>query len=162
MPEGGQPRSCGGCTACCKTHAVLAIEKPPNVWCRDCTIGKGCAVYQSRPLECREFACAWLRGSGGEAERPDKVRFVCTTEIVILRGQTINWCTMVEVSVGAFERAPAQRRMHALHQDGWIVECFRIGIERPFLILPRGVSSTDIPALEAQLKKAVPSPQATS
>ncbi len=69
-------RTCGGCTACCKTHMVLSIEKPPLTWCGSCVKGKGCGIYASRPEECAAFTCQWLMGFGADIERPDKVRIV--------------------------------------------------------------------------------------
>ncbi len=66
-------RTCGGCTACCKTHLVESIEKPPMTWCPLCKIGTGCSVYgsASQPQECKDFRCQWLMGYGEEKDRPD-------------------------------------------------------------------------------------------
>jgi hypothetical protein len=36
----------------------------------------GCACYESRPVECADFSCAWLAGFGGPKFRPDLVGFV--------------------------------------------------------------------------------------
>jgi hypothetical protein len=69
-------RVCGGCTACCKTHGIRELNKPPGTWCRHCRIGEKCSIYNSRPKSCREYACSWLQGIGTEETRPDKIGFV--------------------------------------------------------------------------------------
>ena len=33
----------------------------------------GCAAYETRPDDCRNYSCAWLNGWGEEDERPDKL-----------------------------------------------------------------------------------------
>ena len=65
-------RVCGGCTACCRTHAVSEIEKPAREWCQHCVIGQGCRIYRDRPNQCKEFSCLWRDGYGAEETRPDK------------------------------------------------------------------------------------------
>jgi len=70
-------RSCGDCTMCCKVLAVAAMNKPLLTWCPQCQIGKGCAIYATRPAECAEFACLWLLDETMPAElQPNKVKFV--------------------------------------------------------------------------------------
>lgn len=71
-----QQRSCGGCTACCKTHAVFEIEKPMGKWCPHCRVGKGCAIYLDRPKACKDFVCEWMKGFGKDEHRPDKTKIV--------------------------------------------------------------------------------------
>jgi len=69
-------RQCGSCTACCTTHAVYDLRKPGNVTCQHST-GTGCAIYETRPSECRDFDCGWLSGwIEGEQRRPDKLGLV--------------------------------------------------------------------------------------
>ncbi|KKS65766.1 MAG: hypothetical protein UV34_C0009G0037 [Parcubacteria group bacterium GW2011_GWB1_42_6] len=65
-------RVCGGCTACCKTHAVYEIEKPVGKWCPHCEPSRECRIYADRPKGCRGFRCEWLKGFGEEDDRPDK------------------------------------------------------------------------------------------
>jgi len=69
-------RKCGGCTACCKTHAVNSISKPAGVWCNHCEIAKGCLINTQKPQACRNFKCLWLNGFFSEQERPDKTGVV--------------------------------------------------------------------------------------
>lgn len=69
-------RTCGGCTACCKTHAVHSMYKRAWEWCLQCKIGDGCRIYNTRPTDCENFQCAWLLGVGGPDYRPDKIGVV--------------------------------------------------------------------------------------
>ena len=52
-------RNCGGCTLCCKLLAVPAIDKPRGQWCKHCTPGQGCKIYEQRPEVCRDWNCGW-------------------------------------------------------------------------------------------------------
>lgn len=69
-------RICGGCTACCKTHAIAELQKPEGTVCSHCTVGTGCRIYASRPKSCRTFQCAWLMGFGLSEYRPDMTGIV--------------------------------------------------------------------------------------
>ena len=70
-------RTCGTCTQCCKTMAVVALEKPRDIWCQHCQIGQGCKIYEQRPQECRDFVCLWLQDESVPEElKPDKTKVV--------------------------------------------------------------------------------------
>jgi hypothetical protein len=100
-------RSCGSCTLCCKLlpvvaghdeglwnlvprlvemgmltphqahHSMKDFDKPAGQRCPHQRHGKGCAVYESRPLACRFWSCAWLGGDGtGTLGRPDRSHYV--------------------------------------------------------------------------------------
>jgi hypothetical protein len=45
---------------CCKLLEVQALAKPRQKWCPHCTVGTGCATYETRPEECRGFYCGWM------------------------------------------------------------------------------------------------------
>ena len=68
-------RTCGACTACCKTLKIDApeLKKFAGVLCTHCAAGKGCTIYNARPQVCGEFYCAW-RGMAflGDEWRPDR------------------------------------------------------------------------------------------
>ena len=53
-------RTCDGCTLCCKVMAIAALDKPQGQWCPNCAGRTGCAVYDTRPDECRTFSCSYL------------------------------------------------------------------------------------------------------
>jgi hypothetical protein len=70
-------RECGACGQCCKLIGVRELDKAPHVWCRYYRRGKGCEVYQVRPVGCGEFACDWLLDTRlGDDWRPDRSGFV--------------------------------------------------------------------------------------
>lgn len=69
-------RSCGSCTACCKSLEVIELEKPMNKWCIHCNIGKGCKIYATKPASCTEFRCEWIKGRMKEEHRPDKTMVI--------------------------------------------------------------------------------------
>jgi hypothetical protein len=65
-------RQCGTCSMCCKLLIIPEIDKPGNQWCRDCTPGRGCNIYKTRPQVCRDFQCQWLRNPQlGEEWKPN-------------------------------------------------------------------------------------------
>ena len=65
---------CGTCTWCCKVTQVPEIHKAPYVWCKNCSIGKGCDIYDQRPESCRKFTCVWLSKQLPPDLRPDKCK----------------------------------------------------------------------------------------
>jgi len=67
----------GSCTACCVTRDVPELEKPPGMRC-DHQTPNGCAIYETRPDSCREFACLWLDGWGAAADSPLRLGVVLT------------------------------------------------------------------------------------
>jgi hypothetical protein len=72
-------RQCGACTLCCKVYALPELEKPPGVWCRHCAPGKGCAIHDALPEQCRRFFCLWMTDGKMPPEwRPDRAKFVLT------------------------------------------------------------------------------------
>lgn len=148
-------RSCGACSACCKTHAVFEIEKPQGVWCPHCPSKQSCDIYEERPPSCQSFRCAWLNGSGGEEERPDLVRIVCTNEVVYCLGQPVNWCTMMEVSHGALVGNYGQERTMILVREGWVVEHFPIDLHnrKVRIFLPNNIPPSAVPFLMRQLPR---------
>jgi hypothetical protein len=75
-------RACGECSLCCKLIRVDAFAKAPGTWCAHCAPGGGgCAIYDSRPAECRDFYCAWMVSpSLGEEWRPSRCKLVLRVE----------------------------------------------------------------------------------
>ena len=75
-------RSCGSCTLCCKVFPVPWVDnKPAGVWCKHCTPGKGCGIWQTRPQGCIDFLCQYFFIKDiGEEWRPDKAKFLLNYE----------------------------------------------------------------------------------
>jgi Fe-S-cluster containining protein len=101
-----QGRQCGGCTLCCKLLPVkegFTIEevgelgkrgvklehttfvKKQNVPCDHQRHGKGCSIYDKRPMSCRAWRCMWLAGMGGLTSRPDRAGYCVDTHPDFIR-----------------------------------------------------------------------------
>lgn len=109
MPRMSLHRTCGGCTACCKTHAVSEVQTTYGEWCQHCNIGTGCAIYKQRPSGCRVYECVWLKGKGEEGDRPDRLKIVVDNTVVNLDGKDIVVCNLWEVEPGATLQARVQQ-----------------------------------------------------
>jgi hypothetical protein len=97
-------RHCGGCTACCKllpmekgrdvragatalaagvltmeeiNAAIPDFDKKAGARCPYQRTGKGCSVYDRRPLGCRFWVCRWLANDDtADMSRPDRAHYV--------------------------------------------------------------------------------------
>ena len=69
-------RQCGDCGLCCKLVGIGELCKPVHQWCPHWSKNKQCDIYESRPEECRTFACLWLAGELPERLSPRKTRVV--------------------------------------------------------------------------------------
>lgn len=67
-------RSCGDCGECCTVFPIWEAGKPGMSACEHSC--RGCAIYESRPSECRMFTCFWLLGMFRERDRPDRSHLV--------------------------------------------------------------------------------------
>lgn len=75
-------RACGTCGMCCKIPKIEALEKPPGKWCVNAEIGKGCKIYETRPMTCRRFLCLWLQDPSIRPEwKPDKSKMYLSMEL---------------------------------------------------------------------------------
>jgi Fe-S-cluster containining protein len=60
---------------------VESIGKEAGSWCTHCTSTGGCAIYDNRPAECRNFVCAWLQGPTlDDRWKPSLCKFVIVAE----------------------------------------------------------------------------------
>jgi hypothetical protein len=97
-------RTCDGCTACCFTHAVVALQKPSGEWCVNCDVGAGCHIYADRPRACADFACLWIKEGLGDAhDRPDVLRVVVSAISVNVAGRHIRIVQFIETEPGAID-----------------------------------------------------------
>lgn len=98
---------------CCKTMGIIEFQKPNDVWCTHCAIGKGCKIYDQRPPTCQIFSCMWLAIKNMPEElKPDKCKMVFT----ISSEDTVT----VNVDVGrpdAWKSPVAQATMKKLTSD---------------------------------------------
>ena len=111
-PLGPAPgRACGSCTLCCKVYALPELDKPPGVWCKHCTPGKGCKIHKSAPEQCQQFFCFWMSDATMPDDwRPDKARFVLSVFPLngFLYGQ------VDPGSPGAWRKQPYYDRLRAM------------------------------------------------
>ncbi len=111
-PHAAAPgRECGTCTLCCKVYALPALEKPAGAWCRHCAPGKGCAIHDALPDQCRQFFCLWMTDASMPPEwRPDRAKFVLTMypQNGFVYGQ------VDPGAPGAWRRAPYYDRLRAM------------------------------------------------
>ena len=102
-------RSCAGCTMCCKLLEIGALNKPPGQWCPHCKVGEGCAIYETRPDECRSFNCLWL----SDASIPEE--WAPRNTRMVLAGAGAAIFVLVDPSrAGAWRNAPYHAKLR-----GW-------------------------------------------
>ena len=58
---------CGECNLCCKLPQLNDTDgkllKKSYEWCKECGIGTGCKIYETRPDNCRGFTCLYREGA---------------------------------------------------------------------------------------------------
>lgn len=70
-------RKCGECTLCCKLISVRELNKDAGQRCDHQRMGKGCAIYEKRPMSCRFWNCRWLvEDDTADLSRPDRSHYV--------------------------------------------------------------------------------------
>jgi len=72
------PRTCGGCTLCCKLMPVRELAKPANTRCEHQS-SRGCGIYRKLgfPRSCELWSCAWLtEADTADQPRPDRAGYV--------------------------------------------------------------------------------------
>ena len=149
-----EPRLCGGCTACCKTHEIRALAKPPDQWCPHCLPGRGCAIYDDRPEECRTFGCLWLAGYGPDRIRPDRSRVVLSTVTLTVRGKPLEIVTMNELAPGSLAKPAGQEIVQQLLAHQAILMQLYLQFSPPrikFIIPPARQAEATIAELDAAL-----------
>ncbi len=76
-PRRAGARACGDCQLCCRLVPAAALNKKANQRCRHQKTGKGCTIYQKRPVECATWFCRWLSDEKThQLHRPDRSHYV--------------------------------------------------------------------------------------
>ena len=114
-------RSCDGCTACCKTHAVSEAHTRAGELCQFAIVEKGCGIYGKHPFQCRLYACWWLRGKGEESDRPDRLKIVMDDREISVNDQEIGLINLHEVEPGAVHQPRVQQITTAILKQGYVV-----------------------------------------
>ncbi|MHC4217976.1 MAG: hypothetical protein ACYSU7_05915 [Planctomycetota bacterium] len=90
------------------------------MWCRHAGDfdGGGCAIYETRPQACRDFACSWLRDEHGlllDGDRPDKLGVVFWVKlnggIDAATRKPVNVLVAMETHKGAALQSPRAREI---------------------------------------------------
>jgi hypothetical protein len=117
MPaESPAPKTCGACTFCCKVMQIDELRKPPGAWCPNCAVGSGCRIYDSRPGECREFACLWL----GAPELPDALRPDKTKVVLTMQDPGPGMVALCDIANPmAWRKEPVYSLLKRYATDGW-------------------------------------------
>lgn len=119
-PLGAPVRSCGDCQACCEVIAIkgdnVVPEKRNYTRCpQQCA--EGCAIYSSRPVECRFYECVWREGVLTDEEaRPDKLGVILDTRITNELGYHV--VVFWEVWPGALKQEKVQNLIKWIQRSG--------------------------------------------
>lgn len=112
-------RACGSCNMCCKVLHIEDLGKPAGAWCAHARPGVGCAIYDARPGNCRQFFCQWILDANfGPEWKPDTAKFVVsplTSETNLLIGVDPNF-------PNAWRREPYQSQIRQ-----WVKICEGMG-----------------------------------
>ena len=128
-------RSCGTCTACCKTHGIHEeIQKLAGEWCVHCNRGRGCKIYETRPTPCRVYQCGWLEGFWGEQDRPDRRKILIDSHET--PREKLSYICIWEVREGEIERAYAQTKKRFYLNRGLCVVLVRLSGKRTVIFPP--------------------------
>jgi len=116
---------CGECTVCCTLSVVKELNKEAGETCVHCISNKGCSIYNARPQDCRDFACAYLEsGIDNVSLRPDKcdVMFFRKTDRIFV-GVVVPDKTVSDAARGQIE---------AFKQQGFSVVMLKL-FQRPHI-----------------------------
>ena len=172
-------RRCGDCQLCCKllpvrerdddatvkamvgagmptptwgADMVPSFDKPANTRCQHQRHGKGCMIYDRRPLACRLWSCRWLtEADTADQHRPDRAHLVLDAmpDHVTLRDNGTGEMRRYEVIQVWVDPAypDAHRdptfRAYALRQasERWAMCLIRNGSHDAFLLVPPTIAS---------------------
>lgn len=114
-------RSCGGCTACCKTHVGREMKTLGGDYCDHRKVGKGCSIYEQRSFACQVYRCIWVCGKGEESDRPDRLKIVLDLKGLTFHRQEIVAMNLWEVEKGAANQPRVRQIMFANLEAGNVV-----------------------------------------
>jgi hypothetical protein len=113
-------RECGSCMMCCKLPLIEELEKPAGKWCRHAAIGKGCSIYENRPLVCQSFFCQWMLDARlGPEWKPDKAKLVLYRS---REGQEVFYVAVDPAAADAWTKPPFFAAI-----KGWVLEGAELG-----------------------------------
>lgn len=114
---------CGTCTMCCKLLGVVELAKPKDAWCVHCDKGRGCRIYDARPVGCSEFSCLWLTAHEASPGVPDDLR-PDRSHVVFHERQGQDRLLVAHVDPAypkAWLEGPGMELIASVVTDGWTV-----------------------------------------
>jgi hypothetical protein len=99
-------RSCADCRSCCDEWSSFVVSdgkktvKASYAKCVHLT-EKGCGIYDSRPVECAGWACAWRLGFGSPDDRPDKQGYYIDLGVDAVAADVESIKAKVKIAAGA-------------------------------------------------------------
>lgn len=166
-------RRCGECQLCCKllpvrerdddatlkamagaglplpdgsADRVPSFDKPANTRCQHQRHGKGCMIYDRRPLACRLWSCRWLtEADTADQHRPDHSHVVIDAmpDYVTLQDNLTGEARHVPViqvwvdpAYPDAHRDPALRAYVARQAEQGVLALIRNGSHDAFLLVP--------------------------
>jgi len=127
---------CDGCTLCCKLLSVPWMCSPPGEMCKDVIEGEGCAIFDSVPVKCLKYRCAYHQMDNAGIElRPDKcgVIFEKLTEDIFI---ALSDDTDVLLNI-------VKRQIDSLTREGFSVALCKVN-KIPIIYLCKGKKEEDI------------------
>jgi len=129
-------RQCLPCTACCEGWLRIEVNNEeiyPGNGCSNCEVGKGCRIYEKRPVDpCRSFVCGWR-----EENSPLPDWLMPNNAKVIVLPNKFNWQgNPVDVAVPVGKRIPPR----ALR---WLTE-YALKNQRLLVYLEQEITSVEL------------------
>jgi hypothetical protein len=137
---------------CCKLVPVEELGKAAGQRCQHVKSGKGCSIYQHRPISCREWSCMWLIGSEDDhpldLSRPDRAHYVIDSVPDIIRATNKETGAVTQIDVmqiwvdPKFPDAWKDPALLAMLERQGIIGLVRYNSDRGFTIFPPSSNST--------------------
>ena len=108
---------CEDCNMCCKLPEIPNFKKS-YTWCKNCTIGSDCKIYQNRPQKCKDFYCLYLKGL--TELKPNKCGFFIFPESDLSLKQKVFTIYTEEHKLNSIPKAIMKdSKLNTLVQDKW-------------------------------------------
>jgi hypothetical protein len=119
-------KSCGECSLCCKLPRIDELNKPLESWCRHIAAGRGCGIYETRPVSCRAFFCRWILDPVlGPEWKPSKCKM-----ILIQEGPKQLLVHVDPAAPGAWRREPYLSQLRRMARNGLAADAVLLIQER--------------------------------
>jgi hypothetical protein len=121
------------------------FDKPAGKRCKHQRHGKGCAVYEYRPMGCRIWSCRWLVGDDtADLRRPDRSHYVIdlVPDFVSVNGEQVQVIQVwVDPDYPDAHRDPALRAYLERQGADGLLALIRFNARRGMLLVPPSMAS---------------------